>query len=61
MSSLFQHKKTGNLYKLLHRGVDTTNGRGDPNVAVYSPIDDSSRVFVRDFSEFAEKFFQVDI
>jgi hypothetical protein len=47
------HVKTGNIYTLLHVATDATNDREGTSVAVYS-IDD--KVYVRDLSEFLNKF-----
>ena len=52
----YRHKKTGKIYKWLAAGVDCTNSRDGTSVAVYCPDDNEHTIFVRERSEFEEKF-----
>lgn len=57
---LFRHNKTGNIYVLLHIGKDCTNCREGAQVAVYRYRgSDNGEIFVRELSEFYEKFTEV--
>ena len=47
------HNKTGNEYKLISKGIDTTNSRDGTEVAVYT---NGHEVFVREWEEFQKKF-----
>lgn len=52
----FRHKKTGNIYRVLAFGIDATNSRDGVPVVVYCPDDNGNSVYVREQSEFDEKF-----
>lgn len=52
----YRHKKTGSLYVMLSQAIDCTNSRDGTPVVVYAPKGDMARVYVRDESEFNEKF-----
>ena len=52
----YRNKKNGNTYRMLARGIDTTNGRNGTLVVVYCPDDNSHSIYVRDESEFFQKF-----
>lgn len=53
---LYKNKKTGKLYTLQSRALDCTNIRDGTTVIVYT---DGQMVFVREASEFYEKFEEV--
>jgi hypothetical protein len=57
---IYRHKKTGNLYRWLAAGVDATNERDGLMVAIYCEPDDGHSVYVREMSEFNEKFEPVE-
>ena len=49
------HKKTGNIYFVVHRGViECTNGREDKRYVVYK--NHSEQLFCREEKEFDQKF-----
>ena len=52
----FRHKKSGRFYALLAHGVDCTNSRPGTAVVVYSPEGNPHAIYVREESEFYEKF-----
>lgn len=58
---LYLHKKTGKRYRFLASAVDCTNARAGNSVVVYCPDDDEHTIYVRDSSEFAEKFAMADM
>lgn len=60
---VWRNKKTGNDYFLLYKGIDTTNSRDGTEVCIYEAVDygnssypEKPRIFVREASEFFEKF-----
>ena len=53
---MYVHKKTGNRYRLLAHAVDCTNSRDGTMVAVYAPDYNGHTVYVRELTEFEEKF-----
>lgn len=53
---VYTHKKTGNLYTLLSEAIDCTNSRDGTRVAIYSPIEDPSKIYVRELAEFKDRF-----
>lgn len=55
----FRHKKTGNIYRVIALGIDATNSRDGRHVVVYCP-DNGTAVYVRDQSEFDEKFEKIE-
>ncbi len=55
-----RHKKTGNIYRILAFAIDATNSRDGIPVVVYCPDDNGNSVYVREQSEFDEKFEQVE-
>lgn len=49
------HKKTGNIYFVVHRGViECTNGREDKRYVIYK--NHSEQLFCREEKEFDQKF-----
>ena len=52
----YRHLKTGNIYKHLAIGIDCTNSRADTKVVIYCPDDNEHSIFVREETEFYEKF-----
>ena len=51
----YKNKKTGKIYILLREIVDATNGREGKTVVLYiEPV--QLRMYVRDATEFLEKF-----
>lgn len=60
INKLYINNKNGNQYRVLHVATDRTNAREGAKVIVYSPVDDSSEIAVRDEAEFYEKFTPVE-
>lgn len=58
---LFVHEKTGNHYYFIGVVTDCTNGQEDKLMAVYSAVDKVVQPFVRELSEFHERFKPVSI
>lgn len=58
---LYRHLKTGNLYELMHIAIDATNARNGTLIAIYRPyhVELHSKIYVRDWIEFIEKFEEV--
>jgi hypothetical protein len=52
----YRNKKTGDLYLVHFNAMDATNTRDGQMVVVYTPKDDYSQIFVRNATEFDEKF-----
>lgn len=52
----FRNRKTGLIYRWLAAGVDCTNARHGTPMAIYCPDDDEHTVYVREQSEFDDKF-----
>jgi hypothetical protein len=48
-----KHIKTGNIYTVLGEATDATNSRSGHVVVIYAR---DGRIFVREVTEFAEKF-----
>lgn len=48
-----RHLKTGNIYIVLGEAIDATNSRSGQVVVIYER---GGRIFVREVTEFAEKF-----
>jgi hypothetical protein len=53
---IFKNKKSGKLYRWLASGIDCTNIRDGTRVVIYRVESDPVGVFVREESEFFEKF-----
>lgn len=53
---LYQNNKNARLYRLLDLAQDTTNSRDGQTVAVYCSLLEPTRIFVRDWEEFKQKF-----
>lgn len=53
---IYIHKKTGRRYRWLAMAVNCTNGDERTLMAVYCPDDDEHTIYVREESEFFEKF-----
>jgi hypothetical protein len=53
---IYINNKNGKQYCLLHMATDRTNAREGGRMVVYSPVDDSSEIAVRDEAEFYDKF-----
>lgn len=51
-----RHKKTGKIYKIMSNAIDTTNSRDGLEVVIYT---DDKNVFVREITEFCDKFEEV--
>ena len=51
----YRHKKTGKIYRWLAAGTDCTDNV-NRSVAIYCPDDNEHTIFVRERSEFEEKF-----
>ena len=56
---VFKNKKNGNNYLILHEARDCTNSRDGARILVYCPVENNSRIYVRDEAEFYEKFIEV--
>ena len=50
------HKKTGKVYRHLAIAIDATNNRDGTTVVVYCPDDNEHSIFVREQTEFYDKF-----
>ncbi len=48
--------KSGNIYRYLATGIDSTSSRAGTLVVIFCPDDDEHTVFVREETEFYEKF-----
>lgn len=57
----YRHNKTGNRYRLLACGIDSTNERDGLPVVVYCPDDDEHSIYVRELREFEAKFTAIGI
>jgi len=53
---LYRNKKTGDIYRFLAFGIDTTNARDGMPVMIYCPDDNEHTIYVREAEEFEEKF-----
>lgn len=53
---LYRNLKTGNAYRLLAHGMDTSAARRGRAVAIYCPADDQHTLCVRDLEEFEARF-----
>ena len=56
----YRNIKTGNIYRWLATGIDTTNERDGLPVVIYCPDDNEHTICVREAKEFDEKFRLVD-
>jgi hypothetical protein len=61
MHRFYKNNKTGDLYLLLAFGVDTTNSRDGSSVVIYCPDDKENTIYVREETEFYEKFHPVSL
>jgi hypothetical protein len=52
----FKNKKTGDIYVFAAVGLDCTNSRDGTPVVVYYPDNKENTIFIREESEFYEKF-----
>ena len=52
----YRNKKTGNVYRRLASAIDATNARDGTLMIVYCPDDNEHSIFVRDATEFDNKF-----
>lgn len=57
---LWRHKKTGNIYIQILEAIDATNIRRSNKVIVYARCNMLGEMYVRDKSEFEEKFEKVE-
>lgn len=55
----WRNKKSGGLYHIYDKAIDCTNERDGLKVIIYHQKSDYVRVFVREESEFYEKFEKV--
>ncbi len=53
----YRHNKTGNEYHKLYDAIDCTNSRDGVKVVVY--VNKDLQVFVREASEFYQKFTRI--
>jgi hypothetical protein len=54
--ALYRNKKTGQLYRALREVLDCTNARDGTTAILYERAQGSELAFVRERSEFLEKF-----
>lgn len=54
--AIWRNKKSGDLYRIYDKAIDVTNERDGLNVIVYGPKSNDNQTFVREESEFYEKF-----
>lgn len=59
--SYWKNKKTGNIYRLLAYGIDSTNERDGLKVIIYCPDDNEHSIYVREEEEFFSKFEPVEV
>ena len=60
MSKLFKHLKTGNIYEMLRDDViNCTNANDDQIMVMYKREDLPDLIFVREKSEFYQKFEEI--
>lgn len=52
----YKHKKSGAIYRVVETGIDCTNVRDGTVVVIYYNPEDDSPWFVRELSEFRERF-----
>lgn len=57
-ATAYRNRKTGNVYTVVSEGIDCTNSRDGTKVVVYT---DGRLTFVREDSEFYEKFERVQV
>lgn len=57
----YRNKKNGYLYIIECSAIDVTNNRSGEMVYVYYPISDPTAKYVREVSEFLEKFEYVEL
>ncbi len=55
----WRNKKTGELYRVYGKALDVTNRRDNLKMIIYSPKSNDNQTFVREESEFYEKFEEV--
>lgn len=55
----YRHKKTGHRYWFICQGIDCTNSRDGVKVALYQSERRNAAIFVRELSEFLDKFEEV--
>lgn len=60
VSKLFKHLKTGNIYEMLRDDViNCTNANDDQIMVMYKRADLPDLIFVREKSEFYQKFEEI--
>jgi hypothetical protein len=57
--TIWRNKKTGELYRIYDKAIDCTNERDGINVIIYGLKSNDNQTFVREESEFYEKFEEV--
>lgn len=58
---IYEHKKTGNLYKALNlEAIDCTNNRAEDTMVVYESFPSTGQIFVRDQKEFYARFEKIN-
>jgi hypothetical protein len=53
---LWRHKKTGRIYWRMVSCLDCTNSRDGTQVIVYCPDDEQTTIYVREWTEFEDRF-----
>ena len=56
MNSIFIHNKTGNKYLVVGKAINSTYKNEGKSMVIYHPVNSSSGFFVREETEFNEKF-----
>lgn len=59
-NKIWVNKKNGKEYMVLKEGIDCTNERDGLKVVIYLALDVEDKIFVREKSEFLEKFKEVE-
>jgi len=54
--AIWRNKKTGELYQIYDKAIDVTNERDGLKVIIYGLKSSDNQTFVREESEFYEKF-----
>jgi hypothetical protein len=52
------NKKTKEIYKIIDLAINTTNKDEGNTMVIYLSVQDNTRIYVREYDEFNEKFEQ---
>lgn len=61
MSRIYKNKKSGELYHVICTAIDCTNSRDGTKVVIYRKMFVYDEIFVREETEFLEKFTDTDL